>query len=114
MRNLIFLLFITSAIPALSHPGAGHDHTHAQPAAISKSEAEVRAKKTVAAKVAQGKLTKKWLDKSAKKIYQKSFGHGPEWVVEFHDEAAAVVEQRILYVYVSISGKVLGINFTGQ
>lgn len=114
MKNLVIALILGLTPLASAHPGSDHDHHHEQPAPITKAQAETRAQKLVAAKVEQGKLTKAWLTRSASKTYQKSFGHGPEWVVEFHDPKPEDEKKRVLYVYLTISGKTLGINFTGQ
>lgn len=113
MKNLIIAILLSFSSLALAHPGSG-EHTHAQPEAITQAEAQARARKLVEAKVSQGKLTEKWLDRPPTKTYESSFGHGPEWVVEFHDPKATDKKKRVLYVYMTVSGKSLGVNFTGH
>ena len=114
MRSLIFTIFLCLCTQGMAHPGAGSDHRHDQPTAISESKAEHCAMEFLEAKVKQGKLSDGWLQKKPAEAYQKSFGYGPEWVVEFHDPSAPESGKRTLYVFMSTSGKLLGVNFTGQ
>lgn len=113
MKNLIIAMMLGLATVTAAHPGSG-DHHHHQPEAISESQAEARAEKVVASKVQQGKLTKAWLERPAAKVYKKSFQHGPEWVVEFHDPEPMDEKKKILYVYLTTGGRTLGVNFTGR
>lgn len=113
MRQILLLFLLLSSV-AVAHPGAGHDHQHATPPAISQGEAQEKARTVVAKKVEMGKLGKTWLAVDPSKSYKKSFGHGPEWVVEFHDPKAADKSKDTVYVFLALTGKVLGINFTGQ
>ena len=111
MKRLLLLLILL-ALPALAHPGHGDHEHHHEP--ITQAQAHTKAKTVVKNKVAQGKLPEKWLEISAAKSYQKSFGRGNEWVVEFHDKEAEEEKKKVLYVFLSLTGKVLGINFTGN
>ena len=113
MRSFVLVLFLGMSSVAMAHPGGG-DHHHVQAAAISESSARSKAATVVKSKVDQGRLPEKWLKVKASKSYKKSFGHGDEWVVEFHDPKASDESKRALYVFLGLTGKVLGINFTGQ
>ena len=113
MRTLLVLLCLSFCQPALAHPGAG-EHTHHQGAAITQPEALSKATAVVKKKVAQGRLSERWLGKPAADAYKKTFGHGPEWVVEFHDPEATKESKKTLYVFLGLSGKALGSNFTGN
>ena len=116
MRSIIVTLSLCLSLlgPGLAHPGAGPGHRHEKPVAISETKAEVRAVKFLQSKVEKGKLSESWLDKKPSKTYQKSFGYGPEWVVEFEDPKNVDVKKRTLYVFMSTTGKLLGVNFTGH
>ena len=113
MKKFVVAIMLALAPMAAAHPGHG-DHEHHHPVAINETQAETKAQKLVVAKVEQGKLPKEWLKRKAAKSYKKSFGHGPEWVVEFHDPEPEDEKKKVLYVYMTESGKTLGINFTGQ
>lgn len=115
MRHLMICLLLLFPLSSalMAHPDAG-DHHHHEPAAIEASEAQDLAKKVVAKKVEEGKLAATWLKVPAAKPYQKSFGHGPEWVVEFNDPKAKEKGKETVFVFLSLGGKALGVNFTGR
>ena len=113
MRTLVLAFLLVLSPLALAHPGAG-DHHHEKPQKITQTEAKSKAKVAVQKKVRQGKLDKRWLAIPVERAYQKSFGHGLEWVVELKDSKAKDKKKQILYVFVGLTGKILGVNFTGQ
>ena len=113
MRYILCIFVLLSSL-ALAHPDGGRDHTHAPEEPISKKQAQERASKVVAKKVKAGKLNKSWTAIEPTKIYQKDFGHGPEWVVEFHDPKVTDKAKDTVYVFIGLKGKVFGINFTGE
>lgn len=113
MRTLLVLLCLSFSQLALAHPGAG-DHKHQQKAVITQAEARSKATFVVKKKVAQGRLSQRWLGKSAANAYKKTFGHGPEWVIEFQDPKATNESRKTLYVFLGLDGKALGANFTGN
>lgn len=117
MHKLIALLCLSFSLSvsqlAYAHPGSG-DHTHHQKASITQAEAQSKASAVVKKKVAQGKLSSRWLETTSSEAYKKSFGHGQEWVVEFHDPTATKKSRKTLYIFLGLNGKALGSNFTGN
>lgn len=108
------MLALSLSQGVVAHPGGGAGHHHHEAAPITQAQAEAQAVVAIAKKVKQGKLADKWLSVSSSKTSQKSFGHGLEWVVEFVDPQPADLSKKTLYVFIGKTGKVLGVNFTGQ
>lgn len=114
MRHLITLLFLLGLSQAcLSHPGAGHSHTHEEPAPVTSKQAENNAKMKVDKKVSQGKIAASWLKIAPGKAYKKNTERGEEWVVEFHDPKGPKGRTKI-YVNLGLTGYVTVFRLTGE
>lgn len=110
----VLVSIVTVAAPA-AFAGAGHDHAdgHAH-ATMSEAAAQEQAANKVAEFVSKGKIEESWRGAKPNKISQKTFSKGPEWVVEFVNEAAADPSKRTLYVFFDMNGHYLAANFTGN
>jgi len=106
---LIFglICFTTSSIFA-------HGGSHTPGPAIKAEKAKIIAAKAVKKLIATNKLDSAWKDIKANEPTQKSFSHGPEWVVTFNNPSSAKKEQQKLFVFVTLQGKVSGANFSGN
>lgn len=114
MNRYLFPIILLFTTLVMAHPGAG-PHTHDKPKALSESEIQAVAKAVVEKKVQEGKLADYWSQAQAGETSQKDFGHGPEWVVHYPSPRNPAEEgKRVLYVFVGLHGKALGINFTGK
>jgi len=111
MKNLltftIGLLFFTSST-LLAHSG-GHSH-----APVKAEKAKIIAGKVVKDAIKRGKVDKSWSDVKPNKPTTKDYGKGPEWVVTFDNPKIKDKTKRRLFVFLSISGEPLGLNFTGN
>lgn len=105
--GLMGVLFLVSS-SLLAH-GGGHKH-----APIKKEQAKAVATKAVEDTIKKGKLEKTWSASKANEPTQKSFGHGPEWVVSFDNLKIKDKSKQKVFVFLSLGGEVLGINFTGK
>lgn len=115
MKQLaIYLLILFSLSSPLAYGGAGHDHGNEPSEAISKVAAEEKAMAVVKSITKNGKLPESWASLEPAKIGQKTYKKGPEWVVTFMNPKAEDKDKRTLYVFLSLSGKFLGANFSGN
>lgn len=106
------VLALLLATPTVALAGPGHGHTHGPK--ISPAKAKTVAKAKVAALVKAKKIDATWTATKPNAPVQKTFGHGPEWVVSFDNPKAKDKKKARLYIFVSLDGKVLGANFTGK
>ncbi len=64
--------------------------------------------------VASGKLDASWKAIKQEKIEQVDGKKGKEWKVTFKNPQATDTAKQTLYVFLSLPGNVLAVNFTGQ
>lgn len=119
MNNLIkvplLVLMFLFGQTVFAGPGGGHSHDHGHlHGPISSEQAVKKATKHVQKLVKKGKIDASWSGVASKSVEEKSFGHGPEWVVTFENKAAEDPEKQTLYVFYTINGKYLASNFSGQ
>lgn len=112
MTVYVFVLLMFS-MPLVFADGGG-DHTHEPAAPISENEALKKASGALESIVKKGKLDQSWGEVKPQKIIQKTFKNGPEWVVTFDNPKAENKDKQTLYVFLSLSGKVLAANFSGN
>lgn len=105
---LIIMMFLFGQ-QVLAGPGHGHSH-----GPITSDRAVEKATKHVEKLVQNGKIDASWSGATSKSVEEKSFGHGPEWVVAFENKAIEDPEKQTLYVFYTLNGKYLASNFTGQ
>lgn len=111
----LVVLFSLSTSLVFAGPGSGdHSHGHAPSEPISKIKAGEKAAEFVKNFSKKGKLEKSWAMLQAASIEQKTFKKGPEWVVTFNNPKVENKDKQTLYVFLSLSGKFLGANFTGN
>jgi len=100
---------------ALAGPGSGHSHGHEHhQGPITSEQAVNKATKHIQKLIEKGTLDASWSSVTSKTVEEKSYGHGPEWVVTFENKAIEDREKQTLYVFYTINGKYLASNFTGQ
>jgi hypothetical protein len=119
MNNLIkvplLVLMFLFGQTVFAGPGGGHSHDHGHHhGPISSEQAVKKATKHVQKLVKTGKIDSSWSGVSSKSVEEKSYGHGPEWVVTFENKSIEDPEKQTLYVFYTINGKYLASNFTGQ
>lgn len=109
----LFLLSLFIAVPTVSMAGTGHDHGHSH-AAISGTEAQIKAKQQVKQLVDAKKIDASWSDVKASKVKQKDYGHGPEWVIIFKNDKVKDASKQTLYLFYSQDGHYLAANYDGS
>jgi hypothetical protein len=105
--NLVFIgiLFLMPSF-CFAH-GGGH-------APIESGKAKLIAGKVVADAVKGGKVDKSWEKILPGEPVKKTFKGHEEWVVVFSNLKIADKKKQKLHVFLSISGEVMGINYTGK
>ena len=104
----LFMVLSTGA-----HAGPeGPDHTHST--LITQEQALEEAAMVVRKLAERGKLPKSWIDVAPLEVEKKTFKKGPEWVVKFHNPDVSNLEEQNLFVFISLTGKVLAANYSGE
>jgi len=111
LLNLIIL--VLSLSPLIAYAGTGHDHGHSHEP-ISATEAETRAAKRVQQMAIAGKIDSTWSGSKATKVYQKDYGHGPEWVIEFTNNKVSDKSKQTLYLFYGQDGHYIAANYDGS
>ncbi len=106
--SLIFSIFSLAAIA-----GAGHDHGHSH-APVSQSQAERVATENVVRLADSGKIDASWKATAVMNTEKKNFGGELEWVVTFKNEKIDDREKQTLYIFLTMDGKYLAANYTGN
>jgi hypothetical protein len=88
---LLALIFLFGQI-TLAGPGHDHDHHHGP---ITSEQAVTKATKHVQKLVKNGKLDSSWSGVISKSVEEKSYGHGPEWVVTFENKSIESPESEV-------------------
>ena len=66
-------------------------------------------------KLAKGeKIDKTWLTIKAKSAIIRQYPSGTEWVVAFKNPQIKKQSHQVLYIFLTISGKYVAANYTGQ
>lgn len=116
-RHLVLACLVTFASAlapvSLAGPGTGHSHGNEKPK-ITSQQAQKVASKQLAYLVEKQKIAKSWWGISPNEPSQKNYGKGLEWVVTFANAKEANPKKKTLYVFVSLRGKILGSNFSGN
>ena len=75
----------------------------------------VKTAKIVVNKLAEGeKIDKTWLHVKAKSAIIRQYPQGSEWVVAFKNPEIKKQSHQILYIFLTIGGKYVAANYTGQ
>ena len=91
----------------------GHGHSHTQEE-VSKEDIQKTANQQLMQLVGNGKINKSWSDTPILNMKKKKFHHNIEWVVSFRNKESKDKTKQILYIFVSLYGKVTGANYTGK
>ena len=103
--SLIISFFATSDL--FAHANHNHD-------LISEEKALIAAQIAVDSLIENKKIDKSWRAIKPNKPYKKEFKKGPEWVVTFDNPKIPQKEKQKLYVFISLTGKLIAANFSGQ
>lgn len=64
--------------------------------------------------ISKGKIDASWRDLKHEKIEQVEGKKGKEWLVTFKDVAAKDKTKETLFMYFTLAGNFLAVNFTGK
>ena len=116
MRNLTTTVFLSSllfTVPVFAGPGHDHGHGHSHEP-VSSDEAGNRATQKVNQLVGTGKIDSSWSAVKVMKVEQKTYAHGPEWVVTFKNDKVSDASKQTLYLFFSLDGHYIAANYTGN
>ncbi|MFK5986217.1 MAG: DUF6488 family protein [Pseudomonadota bacterium] len=96
--------------------GSGHDHGHSHdaPPPITQDIAKVNAGKIVTSLIKKKKLVESWSSIKASSAEKKTFEYKSEWVVTFINDKIADTQKQKLYVFLTLGGRYIAANYTGQ
>ena len=99
------------AQPVAAGPGhAGHSHSHE----VDAAGAQEAARNIVDKLIQKKKLDASWNKGEFSGANKKVFGDKTEWVVTFNNSSAKDPSKKTLYIFLTLEGKYLAANFTGQ
>lgn len=107
----IFALLLTFGLSPLSAHGGSHSHASSE---IPEAKIKDIAVSYLDKLVNGGKIERSWLKSSVIDSEKKIFNRTREWVISFGNDYIKDVEKRILYIFITIDGKVTGANYTGN
>ncbi|NQY25682.1 MAG: hypothetical protein HRT92_00730 [Piscirickettsiaceae bacterium] len=118
MKTLATTLVLSSlffGIPAMAATGHdhGHGHSHTQEP-VNQQIAEKKADEVIASLVEREKVDKSWSSIKASSIEKKTLNSRPEWLVIFNNDKITDVDKQTLYVFLTIGGEYIAVNYTGK
>jgi hypothetical protein len=112
--NLSLLLFISPVMAGSDHDH-GHDHGHSHGhESVSQAIVEENAGKVIASLVEREKVDKSWASIKASSIDKKELNGRPEWVVIYINENITDIDKQKLYVFLTIAGEYIAVNYSGN
>lgn len=95
--------------PLYSH--GGHKHAKQEMSEDSvQALATAEVKKLIQAK----KISQSWISAPRLTVRKVIFGNKMEWVVSYKNKRIPEKEKRILYIYLTLDGKISGANYSGK
>lgn len=116
MRNLIsFLFIVTFLLSSHVYAGAGHSHGHGDShGPASQVDAEKTAINVVSNLAKKQVIDASWESVAVSSSEKRSYGGQMEWVVVFKNDKVEDTDKQTLYVFLTIEGKYLAANYTGN
>ena len=112
IRSIILSLSIF-LFPLSTLAGSDHDHGHSH-TPVEQIQAEQIASDGVLRLVEQKKIDDSWKSAQVKKTLKKKFGDNMEWVISFKNENISDPAKQTIYVFLTLGGKFLAANYTGE
>ena len=110
----IFILCLLTVITlSISSAFAGGNHSHGPFEPIKKEQALTFASDIVAAIAIKGELDASWAKVKPTEAINKNLP-GPKWVISFNNPKINDQEKQTLYVFLTLDGQYLGVNFSGS
>ena len=116
MKNLIkttltLMLLVNTSLYSHSHSHGGGEH-HAKE--LSKEKIENIANNQVKNLIKEEIIPKSWSDISKDKMEEKKFNKTFEWVVSYKNSKITDEAKQTLYIFISLHGKIIASNYTGN
>jgi len=112
----LFLSTISQAAPGL--PGHRHLHSHedaiSHDGPIDKNHAIEMAHEVVTKLANMRKIDGSWISVDAKVAEQKKYPNGLEWVISFNNPQLSSRKKQNLYIFLTLEGKYIAANYTGN
>ena len=108
--TLTLMLLASASLYAHSHSHGDHKHKEA----LSEKKIEAIANKQVKHLVAEKIIGKTWSDISKDKMEEKKFNNTYEWVISYKNSKIEDEKKQTLYVFISLTGKIMASNYTGN
>ena len=104
-----------------SHEHGGHGYSQTQEELstehiqqVSKKHIQSVADKQLIYLIEKDKIKKSWSDAPILNMEKKQFHRNTEWIVTYKNKEIKDQTKQILYIFVSLYGKVTGANHTGK
>ncbi len=117
MKTLIrtfILSFILFALPAIAGTDHKHGHSHEQQEPADQATAQNNALDAVASLAKRNKIDASWATKEVSSIEKKKFNDRIEWVVIFNNEKISDASKQTLYIFLTLEGDYIAVNYTGN
>lgn len=111
--TLLLLSSLFFALPVIAGSGHDHGHSHAQ-APVNQDAAKRSADKVIASLVERDKIDTSWSSISASSVEKIMLNSRPEWRVIFINEKITDTDKQKLYVFLTIGGEYIAVNYTGK
>jgi len=94
------------------------DHTEQAPnhsaALVDISTAQTNAKDIISNLINNNKLSHEWIEAKVISTEKKIFSGNTEWVIVFFNSKADNKDKQKIYVFLSLAGEYIAVNFTGM
>lgn len=116
MKIKTLLLALTLGLFSIAATAGGnHDHGHSHSnTLINQETAESTATKIVTKFISDKKLDKSWSSIKASSVEKISFKGNKEWQIIFVNKAVTDVKKQKLYVFLTLGGDYIAVNYTGS
>ena len=124
MKRNIVKTFITISILSMQlstgvlyaqseHSHEGHNH-HIYKDEVTNTAVKKIAKDEVLRLATEKKIPKSWKSMPITKLGKTHHSYTNDWVVVFENDKVKRKSKQILYIFVSVTGKIMGANYTGN
>ena len=108
---LVSVILVCVYNPLHAHGGAKHSHATEK---VSEEKIQSIATQEVVRLANANKISRSWLSAPRKNIRKTIFGDKMEWVVSYKNKLLQEKSKRVLYIFVTLDGKISGANYTGK
>jgi len=116
MKTIITVLALFTlgfGVPVMAGSGHDHGHSHAHEP-VNEATAQRNATKVISSLVQREKIDKSWATVKARSVEKKMVNGQPEWLTIFFNEKITKVEEQTLYVFLTIGGEYIAVNYSGK